>query len=406
MRRPVVMARRIVPAAVLVLAALAGWWTLRAPAVERRAVAVPPEPDIETPAGRARLDAVLALAKMPDDPWTFAESIAAASAASGADDRKARCGEEEVPVYGDPVPDADGLVRSLPAMTRPGGVGYTGARRRIDAALRASGDPFDRSVADWLNVDDLRTPAGRVDALVQDAVNSSDARSYALAVEVCTDLGNDAAPLSGLPAWWQSPGCGRLDASEWARRDPGNGAPWLYALTFADRAGDPAGQREALRRMASSTRFDVGSGAGSAAVARVKVMSDADLAGQADLAVQAIGVYASQPYGALTQRCRDKAGGDRELGGLCDDIGAVMFDHSDALITRAIGGSIHKLATGDSSWLDQAHREQQERARHWSPGTGFSPCGAARAMMQRFVRIGQVGEAAAAEEEMSKPVPP
>jgi len=400
------MARRIVVAVVLVVAAVAGWWTLRAPAVERPVAATPPEPDIETPAGRARLGALLAIAKMPDDPWTFAQSVASASAASGAEDRKARCGEDEVPVYGEPVPDADGLVRALPEMTRPGGVGYTGARRRIDAALRASGDPFDRSVADWLNVDDLRTPAGRVDALVQDAVGSSDARSYALAVEVCTNLGNDAMPLSGLPAWWQSPSCGQLDTGEWSRRDPGNAVPWLYALTFADRAGDPAGQREALRRMATSTRFDVGFGAGSAAVARMKLLSDADLAGQADLAVQAVGINGSPPYAPLTQRCRDQAGGDRELAQLCDAISDVMFDHSDGLMTRAVGGSLHRLATGDPSRLEQAHREQQERAAHWSPGTGFSPCGATRAMMQRFVRVGQIGEAATVKEELSKPVPP
>lgn len=400
------MARRFALVLVLVVAAGAGWWALRAPAIERLPVATPPEPDIETPAGRRRLDALLALAKMPDDPWTLAQNLHVAPAASSADDRKARCGEDEVPVYGEVVPDADGLVRSLPPMTRPGGVGYTGAQRRIDAALRASGDPFDRSVADWLNVDDLRTPAGRVEAIVQDAVGSSDARSYALAVQVCTDLGNDAMPLSGLPAWWQSPSCARLDTDEWSRRDPGNATPWLYALTFADRANDPAGQREALRRMATSTRFDAGFGAGSAAVARVKVTSDADLAAQADLAVRAIGVLGVPPYGQLTQRCRDKAGGDGALAALCDGISDVMFDHSDALISRNVAGALHKLATGDSSRLDQAHREQQEYARHWSPGTGFSPCGATRALMQRFVRVGEIGEAATVKEEMSKPVPP
>ena len=401
------MARRVVVALLLLLAALAAWWTLRAPAIERPVAAkAPPEPDVETPAGRKRLDALLALAKMPDDPWTLAQNLPVAPAASAVDDRKARCGEDELPVYGDAVPDADGLVRSLPPMTRPGGVGYTGARRRIDAALRASGDPFDRSVADWLNVDDLRTPAGRVEALVQDAVGSSDARSYALAVEVCTNLGNDASPLSGLPAWWQSPSCAVLDTDEWARRDPGNAVPWLFALTFSDRANDPAGQREALRRMATSTRFDVAFGAGSAAVARVKLPTDADLAGQADLAVQAIGVNGLPPYAPLTTRCRDKAGGDAELATLCDTIGDLMFEHADALTTRAIGASLHKLATGDASRLDQVHREQQERAAHWSPGTGFSPCGATRTLLQRFVRIGQVGEVVAAKEEMSKPVPP
>ena len=74
----------------VVLAAV--WWVLRAPAIEHHAVVPPPDIDIDPPAMRARREAALALALMPDDPWTFAESLAAAAPAKGVE--KEDCGIE------------------------------------------------------------------------------------------------------------------------------------------------------------------------------------------------------------------------------------------------------------------------------------------------------------------------
>ena len=76
------------------------------------------------------------------------------------------------------------------------------------------------------------------------------------------------------------------------------------------------------------------------------------------------------------------------------------------MIARAIGGSIHRLATGDPSRLDQAHREQRAYADHWKPATGFSPCEDERQMLKRFVRIGTIGELAVMKEELRTPTPP
>jgi hypothetical protein len=383
----------------LLLCALSfGGWVVLAPARQTAARTEPPI-DIESPAGRARLDAALALARMPGDPWTFAESIPVAPAASNAAASKARCGEDQAPVY-EGVPDADGVMRNAPVETRAAGVGYLGAMRRIDAALRASADPFDRSVADALNIGDVLTPTGRVDALVQDAVTSSDPRIYALAFGQCDQ--STRQRIEGPPAAPAS--CGQLDASEWARRDPGNGVPWLSVLQRADQTGDQTAQREALQQMASSSRFEVRSGA-TASVAQLQ-MGDADLAAQQTLLVQAVGMFDFSPYSTLTVRCRDRAGGDQDRAAVCESIGEVLFNHSNTMIARAIGGSIHRLATGDPSRLDQAHREQRAYADHWKPATGFSPCEDERQMLKRFVRIGTIGELAVMKEELRTPTPP
>ncbi len=397
------MSRRTIVLVVLLLCALsAGGWFILDPARPTPIRAEPPI-DIETPAGRARLDATLALARMPDDPWTLAESIPTTPAVSDLVGAKGKCGEDQAPVV-EATADPDGVVRNAPVETRAAGVGYTGATRRIDAALRASADPFDRSVADALNIGDVLTPSGRADALVQDAVASSDPRIYALAFEVCNGLGaqqvSGAAQIAGFGS------CTQLNVQEWARRDPGNALPWIDALQRADTAGDQAAQREAMQQMASSSRFEAYFGAAPAAVARLPVESDADLYAQANLAMQATVLYRNPPYQSLTARCRDKAGGDMDRAAACEAVGDVLFNHSDTMLARAIGGSIHRLATGDPSRLDQAHREQRAFAEHWQPATGFSPCEDERHMLKLFVRIGAIGELAMMKEDMRTPMPP
>jgi len=369
-----------------------------------------PSIDIETPAGRARLDAVIALARMPDQPSPPAS--ATASAATGASDDKARCGEDQLPVYQDlvpeadgalhpamPVPDPDGVVRRLPGEIKPPGVGFTGAMARIDAALRTSADPFDRAMADWLDLDQITPPAARLDALVQDALAVSDPRVYGLAYQACNPRFG-GWPTGEPPA--AAAVCGRLSAADWASLDPGNAQPWLFALYRADKAGDVAAQRQALQGLAGASRLDIHSFAGPAAVARVQLPTDADLTAQSMAAMRAEAVSAT-PFQALTQRCRDRAGGDAEMAATCGHVAEILFNHSDSFLSRAIGGSIHAQLTGDPSWLDRAHRDirvASERGIYTPPATSdASPCADVRQLLHHFVRLDEVGEIAMAREE-------
>ncbi len=287
-----------------------------------------------------------------------------------------------------PTPDPDGIVRHMPGEIKPAGVGYTGAMRRIDAALRNSGDPFDRAMADWLDLDRITPPAMRAEALAMDALAVDDPRVYGLAYANCHPwlaVGpNGAAP----PA--PSPACVRLSATRWAELDPGNAVPWLWALQDADQQGDEAAQREALRQMAASSRMDVHFHAGAAAVARLQ-LADADLTAQSMAVTQALGVE-SPPASPLTTRCRERAGGDADLASSCSRIAAVFYDHSDSLLWHAIGGSLHKLVTGDPSWLDRAHREQRSMGSAQSGAVDDTPCGAQRSLLRHIVRMDAIGE--------------
>ena len=351
---------------------LCGWLVVEPAVPTRKPMPAAPPIDVETPAGRARLAAALALARMPDGPAQSAAAAASLSsaAASGAAADKARCGEDQMAVYAElkpdpadgaihpemPVPDPDGVLRHLPGEIKPAGVGFSGAMARIDAALRDDPDPFDRSVADWLGLNKITPPAARTEALVQDALAVSDARVYGLAYADCHPW--IALPIPGAPPLGSPPSCARLSATRWAQLDPGNAEPWVWALDDAEKRGDSVAQREALDRIAASSRMDIHYFASAAAVASLD-LPDVDTAAQSMAVMQSLATLPA-PFQALTTRCRNRAGGDAELASTCSRIAELMYEHSDSIIGRNIGGSLHRLVTGDASWLDRAHREEHQ----------------------------------------------
>ncbi len=363
---------------------LSGWLVVEPALPTRKPMPSAPPVDIETPVGRARLDAAIALAKTPDDPWTFAESLP--SSAPDTDPKKEQCGQDDLPKFRTPD-DSNGDVDAV--QTRAASPNYGAARSRIAAALLASSDPLDRVVADFLNVDDMRTPAGRIDAVVQQAAATSDARVYAFAYGLCQSELELAAS------------CRSLSAAAWARIDPGNGVPWLEALGQARAQGDAAGVQEAMSHLASASRFDTYAYATSGAVASLGLENEADLAAATEMAVQLLGQSAAAPvpYQALAQTCGNKAAGNEVVLRQCLAISDVMFDHSDTLIARAIGGATLYQATGDASRRDLFRAEQLVFSRHWSPGTGFSECKTLREQAKKVLRSAQIGEVEAQREQ-------
>jgi hypothetical protein len=384
--------RTKVTAAVAIAAALtSAWWVLRAPSIERHAIVAPPDLDIDPPAMRARRDAAIALAKTPDDPWTFAESLP--SSAPDTDAKKEQCGQDDAPKFRAPD-DANGDIEAV--QTKAASPNYGAARSRIAASLLASSDPLDRAVADFLNVDDMRTPAGLLDAVVQQAAGTSDARIYAFAYGLCHSG-------RGPPA-----SCRSLSTAAWARIGPGNGAPWLEALGQARAQGDAAGAQDAMSHLASASRFDTYAFAPIGAIASRGLENEADLAAASEMTEQVLGqsLAPSPPYQALTQACSDKAGGNEAVLRQCLAISDVMFDHSDTLMARAVGGVTLYLAAGDASRRDLFHAEQLAFSRHWSPATGFSECKTLREQAKRLLRRAQIGEVEAQREQARQFVAP
>lgn len=389
--------RRIRLLAVLLLGTAAGlgaWWIVRGPAVNRPVA--PPrvadaDVDIYPPAMRARRDAEIALATMPDDPWSFAETLAASAPDAAAERGKENCGMADAPQFAkSDTTDAD------PAMTRAATPRYLAAQARIDAALRASGDPLDRATADFINAGNMRTEAGAGQAVVQQAAASSDARVVSLGHAVC-----------GIhPAL---AGCAALTAERWAQADAGNGMPWLELLGQAQASGDAAGTRDAMAHLAASTRFDVRFFAVPGAVARKLPDDGGDLAAGSDLATAAMGRVQALPFPSfqpLVDVCHNEAGGDEQRAQQCRTISDTMYAHSDSLLPYVISGSLMEKTTGDRSRRELIKAELVVFQAHWSPATGLSQCGVLRDLVHQFGRKAEIGEVEAMREESRKFVTP
>lgn len=367
------------------------WWAVRAPLVEHHAVAAPAEVDIDPPALRVRRNAAIALAMTPDDPWTFAESLAASAPSQMA--LPEDCGIDARPAFG----PAGGRGTARGQAAAGASLRHAGTQARIDAELRTSLDPFERAVADWLDVGNMRGGVGRDEAVVQQATVSADARLYALAVALCH--ANRAA----------MPSCGSISLSRWIELDGDNGMPWLSMLEQAHAHGDAQGVDTALAHLASANRFDTYRGAAAGAVAHHATRDEQDLAGVHDLALKAAAeeaLLAAPATGALMFECRDQAGADTPRARTCRAISDAMFAHSDSLGGEALAGALLLESTGDESRRDAILAERALAAAHWSPATGFAECRDLRDRLEDMVRVGQVGELQALREQMRSFVPP
>ena len=373
----------------MALLAFAGWWLVR-PVIVRVVATPPPEIDIDLPAMRARREAAIALATMPADPWSFAESLAASAPDKVPD--KEQCGLEDGPEFSRPQSPDDTPVQTRAAMPQ-----FLEVQARIDAALRRSADPLDRAVADFANAGDLRTEAGSDEAVVQQAAVSTDPRVVSLGHAICQRTGVRAA------------GCDALTAARWAQVDPGNGMPWIELLGQARSRGDAAGVAQAMAALAAATRFDERFFAIPGAVVRALPAADSDLAAGGDLVMRAMGRAAALPFPQfkpLLDTCRNEAGGDEQRARECVAISDTMYAHSDTLVPYAISGSLLQQTTGDASRRELIHAERAVFAARWSPATGLSACGTVRDDMRRLGRKAEVGEVEAMREEARKFVAP
>lgn len=383
--------------AVLVSALLAAaWWFVRAPAVLRPATAPKVDDasvDIDPPSLHARNEAAKAVATMPADPWTFAESLVASAAQKTAERDKEDCGMAEAPQF-----DKSDASDTEPVQTRGPSPRYLAAQARIDAALRTSGDPLDRVTADFVNAGNLRTEAGREEAVVQQALASSDPRVYALAYGLCRE---HMEPHIAS--------CAGFSAARWAQLDPGNGIPWVDLLGDAQARGDAAGVNDALAHLAASTRFDMRFYGPADTVAKHLPDDPRELAAGSDLVTQAVNQAAALALPAfkpLMDVCSHQAGGDEQRASQCVAVSDAMYAHSDTLISYAMSGVLLARTTGDESRRELVKAERALFAAHWSPSTGASKCGIARDLVKEIRRKAEIGEVETYREESRRFLPP
>ena len=388
---------RVALVVALALASLAAaWWFLRGPAWPRAV----PHPrvadasvDIDPPKLHARNEAARAVARMPDDPWTLAESLAASAPQKAAEREKEDCGMADAPQFGGADTTAAESVQTRGASPR-----YLAAQARIDAALRASGDALDRVTADFVNAGDLRTEAGREEAVVEQALVSTDPRVYALAYGLCR-----AHRETHIAS------CAGFSAERWAQLEPGNGIPWVDLLGDAQARGDAAGVSDAMAHLASATRFDMRFYGPASAVARHLPDDPRDLAAGTELVTRAVGQAAALALPAfkpLMDVCRQQAGGDEERARQCLAIGDTMYAHSDTMLPYALSGALLLQTTGDGSRRELIRAERAVFESHWSPATGLSQCGVARDLLKQIRRKAEIGEVETYREQARRFVTP
>ncbi|MEO8804862.1 MAG: hypothetical protein ABI433_02185 [Burkholderiaceae bacterium] len=262
------------------------------------------------------------------------------------------------------------------------------ARAGIVAALRADKNELSQAVALWLSMIDAGADIAQIrDALAKAVVSSTDPQAYALAFNVCRgNPRNEGA-------------CQMLSASQWARLDPGNATPWLTLLSEAKARKDRAAEDEALYRIGSSQRSDLGFFAAPALAVNAASGDDLSVLAAWSIAVEMIGSAAAwsiPSYQHVVLACKGAALNDTNRRQTCSAIADVLTDYSNSFVDQMMG-----VAIGKQLGRPAARREWQsdEYAAYLaSLGRQSLACADLRRGLDDLRRKASVGEAGALRE--------
>ena len=280
--------------------------------------------------------------------------------------------------------DANGEVENLDALLDRL---KRGVRERTLAALVAAADEPSRAGGLFLGssaaLDDALD-----DALARLAQTTRDARVYALAFHACgaTQMRRGACQL--------------LSAAQWARLDPDNAVPWLYAAEAAEAQSDAAGLGEAMYRVSQARHIDSSAGTLPLLVLEHAPANDAALPGTVELLADVLRAQAAfvPPYPSVLRYCGATALRDSNRWQTCAGIAEVLAARSDALADRKVGAAIGQQVGWTSGRLAALQAEQ--RAARRIAAAAFDrrdaplDCGAARrtlAYIGEAARYGELG---------------
>lgn len=272
---------------------------------------------------------------------------------------------------------------------------FSAAVRRIDAALRASPDPYANAVGIWLNLprdesgEEAVSLSERRRELAALAAQSTDPRIYELAFLTCRRSS-------------EADGCHVLSARRWVDLDPGNALPWAVLLEEAVAKGDVSGQENAWFHMAKSDRYETRAVAPLAPIIAASDGSAADQVAAESLSVLSFGIVAAWPLPAEPWRgCAGPAArADSNRAQLCTSLATVMFEHSDSLQTRSLGASLTKRLSGDTTRSEIVRKELDASIKGWKEPAELN-CDTLDAKLALLARAAVVGEPRALHEAAS-----
>lgn len=283
------------------------------------------------------------------------------------------------------------------------------------SALAASASPRDQAAAAFLeahlwasdkirrdacrdtncvrDVDLLNRPidAGALDRLAQAAQLTDDPQIYAWAYVACGFV----AP---------APACLPIQATQWARIDPGNAAPWLALVEEAGRRKDAPGLADAMFHVGAADRYESRFGALTSAVIDRVPGGEANALGGYGAAAYVIGIEAAQPgWSAAMSYCAAKELADANRSELCERIAVVLAEHADTALGRGMGMSLAKRLGWSIERLrpltERIDAEAELAAAGASPlaSSGDDSCHAIQRRLEQVRDLGHYGELAARE---------
>jgi hypothetical protein len=245
-----------------------------------------------------------------------------------------------------PVPAREAGAAVIAALVAPLGLDVEAA---WVAWLDASALEHDRALGHALAVPDPL----RLQALVELAVHTRDARVYRLALARCAREADDAEA------------CERLSAEQWARLDADNAAPWLRIARQAAQRGDTTALADALYRAAHARRLDVDADGAARLLQRAELAALPPLR-QLALSVQLSAQWAALPWPDLLlahEHCVDAAL-DLERQPLCSALARLYLDRADSAAVFALDVQIAQAAGWSAEALQRL--AQQRDALRWA----------------------------------------
>jgi len=294
------------------------------------------------------------------------------------------CGGTWVKLGPEGAPDAQA---SLQAMMRD-------VRERTVAAMHGSASELSRAAALYLEAS--AAAAASRDQLARMALSTADPKVYGLAWNAC-----------GLR---QEGACQMISAGQWARLDPYNAVPWLFAAALANDRKDIAAVDDAMHHVAKAQRSETGGNVLQSVLLAHVPSGQRELLGSVQLLRDAARSAMAPDHASATQYCKDEAIRDVNRRQACAEIADVLAVKSSALAEQKTGAAIGKRVGWSAQRVESI--EMEHDAVGWALGTlgdGGEQLSCERAerqlsSMRDIARHGEVGAARLAIQRSGKSV--